>query len=174
MTAEEFFALPDELPFAQLVDGEIVVAPAPSLGHDEVVRRLVVAHHMFALAHPTAAGHLGFGGGLAVSEHSGYVPDAFWAPVGPGLTPENRHRVPPPLVVEVLSPSNRRFDLSRKWRDYLAAGVEEVWLVDPDASTVAVHRARAGAAVVLGGGDTLTTPLVPGWEVDLSALLSAR
>ena len=46
----------------------------------------------------------------------------------------------PDLAVEVLSPTNQAAEMGRKVADYLAAGSRAVWVVDPDARTVAVHR----------------------------------
>jgi len=39
----------------------------------------------------------------------------------------------PDLVVEVLSPSNREYDLGLKLKKYREAGVREYWIVDPEA-----------------------------------------
>jgi Uma2 family endonuclease len=47
---------------------------------------------------------------------------------------------PPVLAVEVLSPSDQHVDVAAKVREYLSAGVKLVWIVDPDFSTVVVHR----------------------------------
>ena len=46
---------------------------------------------------------------------------------------EGVQRVPtaPELVVEVLSPSTRDYDLGTKWRVYREAGVGSYWVVDP-------------------------------------------
>jgi Uma2 family endonuclease len=53
--------------------------------------------------------------------------------------------VPAELVVEILSPSNRRAEMDAKVNEYLAAGVRVVWVVDPLAYTVTVyHEPDAG------------------------------
>jgi Uma2 family endonuclease len=54
---------------------------------------------------------------------------------------------------------------------YARFGVQEYWVVDPDADTVEIHRlgeSGYGNPKVLGSGDTLTTPLIPGLEIDLA------
>jgi Uma2 family endonuclease len=48
--------------------------------------------------------------------------------------------VPPDLVVEVLSPSNTRREVDDKLDDYERIGVQECWLVSPEAETVEVLR----------------------------------
>jgi Uma2 family endonuclease len=50
---------------------------------------------------------------------------------------------PPDLVIEILSPSNREYDRTLKRKRYLAGGVPEVWIVDPDENTLEVWRPGA-------------------------------
>ena len=44
------------------------------------------------------------------------------------------------LVVEILSPSNRKKDMIKKLEMYSDTGIEEYWEVDPESKTVAVYR----------------------------------
>jgi len=60
----------------------------------------------------------------------------------------------PDLAIEIRSPSNRAARISDKVRDYLEAGSKLVWVVDPYARSVVVHRPGADARV-LGSGDEL-------------------
>ncbi|MCY2975157.1 MAG: Uma2 family endonuclease [Planctomycetota bacterium] len=46
----------------------------------------------------------------------------------------------PRLAVEVLSPSDKLEETREKVIEYLAAGVELVWIVDPYFQTVQIHR----------------------------------
>ena len=50
--------------------------------------------------------------------------------------------VAPELIVEILSPTDRSDPVQRKLREYFAAGVRLVWVIDPAARTVQVHRDR--------------------------------
>jgi Uma2 family endonuclease len=45
----------------------------------------------------------------------------------------------PDLVIEILSPSNRRLDLKLKYDKYLQAGVKEYWVIDPVKRTLIVY-----------------------------------
>jgi Uma2 family endonuclease len=74
-------------------------------------------------------------------------------------------------VIEVLSPSTRHHDLGRKRHGYLDTGVQEVWIVDGEADRVTVHRA-GGTTSIHTDTETLTTPLIPGWTVDLAELFA--
>ena len=57
------------------------------------------------------------------------------------------------LVVEVLSPSTRAFDLSVKRDEYERGGVQAYWIVDPDVPSVTVLVRDAGGLVELARAD---------------------
>ena len=60
----------------------------------------------------------------------------------------------PDLAIEILSPSNRPYQVRAKVADYLAAGCRLVWVVDPERRSVTTYRALL-APLVLGADDTL-------------------
>lgn len=62
---------------------------------------------------------------------------------------------PPDLAIEVLSPDQNVGRFTEKIQFYLRHGVRLVWVVDPMAETVTVHRPDADP-FTLGVGDTLT------------------
>lgn len=82
----------------------------------------------------------------------------------------------PAMVVEILSPSTRKRDQQLKQRLYDRMGVREYWLVDPELNAVSVYRRDTDgsfpliASLSLAGQDTLATPLLPGWSVELERL----
>ena len=76
----------------------------------------------------------------------------------------------PTIAVEVLSPSEHAIEVSRKVRDYLGAGSKEVWLLDHENGELLV-RTKAGIRL-LHGSDRLDSPLLPGFAVNVSDLLT--
>jgi len=44
--------------------------------------------------------------------------------------------VPPELIVEIVSPTDRWKDIREKLEEYFAIGVEKVWVVDPDNQSI--------------------------------------
>jgi Uma2 family endonuclease len=73
----------------------------------------------------------------------------------------------PDLAVELLSGSNTEAEMTRKLREYFAAGVRLVWYVDPEARTVAVYTATDQCRV-LAEHDTLDGGAVlPGFALPL-------
>jgi len=93
-----------------------------------------------------------------------------------GILTEKNVQGPPALVIEVLSKNTRKRDAQTKRRLFERTGVREYWLVDPELDTVQVFRptleGRLARVVELTAedGDVLTTPLLPGCEIDLREL----
>lgn len=177
MTADEFFATTDELPHAQLIDGELVVPMGSPTGrHDDVVVTLTHLFRLHRREHPSA-GHMGINGDVTIDQGNVFQPDVYWVPEDQRIVDTGRFPAPPPLVVEVRSPSTWSDDRGRKLRGYERGGVAEVWLADTIARVVTVHRRSEGSArfdvvEVVAAGDPLTTPLIPGWKVDVAELLA--
>jgi Uma2 family endonuclease len=89
---------------------------------------------------------------------------------------------PPDLVVEVRSPSTWNRDVGVKKNLYERHGVRELWLVDDRSSSVLRYR-REGEGegessdgfddgAEIAAPDTLTSPQLPGFELELSALFA--
>ncbi|HET8524001.1 MAG TPA: Uma2 family endonuclease [Thermomicrobiales bacterium] len=79
-------------------------------------------------------------------------------------------RVPPDLVVEVVSPHDRASDIAAKVALYLSLGVRAVWVIEPRLQTVTLyevdHRPR-----ILVSGDTLDGgEIVPDFHVAVADL----
>jgi Uma2 family endonuclease len=86
------------------------------------------------------------------------------------LSPEGYLETIPELVVEVRSKNDSAPELEAKVREYLSAGVELVWVADPDAGTVAAHRPNQPAHLY-GPADTLPAdPIIPGFAVPVADL----
>lgn len=101
-----------------------------------------------------------------------FVPDlAGWRTARvPTFIHEAVVRVPPDWVCEVMSPSTRAVDRLKKLPQYLAMGVEHVWLVDPESRTLEVWSGGASPVLVSawleGGPDEIALapfdlPLAP-------------
>jgi Uma2 family endonuclease len=84
-------------------------------------------------------------------------------------TPSGSMELPPDLVAEVRSPSDRPGEIDRKVREYLNAGVTAVMTVDPELEAISVHR-RGEIDVRFHNGDTVTLPdVLPGFAVPVKA-----
>jgi Uma2 family endonuclease len=67
---------------------------------------------------------------------------------------EGHTMIAPDLAVEVLSPNDLAYEVDAKVKEFLGAGTRLVWVVNPEARTVTVHRLR-GAGTVLRENDEL-------------------
>ncbi len=83
----------------------------------------------------------------------------------------------PDLVVEVLSPGNARKEMREKYSLYEDAGVQEYWLADPEHQTILRYIRNADGIFTgsrpLTSGETLTTELLPGLEINLQEVFES-
>jgi Uma2 family endonuclease len=78
--------------------------------------------------------------------------------------------IAPDLVAEVRSPSDRRGIMQKKVADYIEAGVRLVWVVDPKARTVNVHRIREPVRVLSAADSLDGEDVVPGFRCSVASL----
>lgn len=79
-------------------------------------------------------------------------------------SPEGYLETKPDLVVEIRSKNDSVAYLNRKAEDYLAAGVNVVWIVDPETRTVSVQR-KGGETAVYRSGDMLECEFIEGFAL---------
>jgi Uma2 family endonuclease len=175
LTAEEYFALPPTEQRTQLINGEIVVTEA-SLRHQRVAAEIFFQLTTWLRAHP-GHGEAGIPVDVHLDDYNVFAPDVWWVPDA-ARPPRDAKRIvgPPALAVEVRSPSTWRYDLGTKKRVYGELGLAELWLVDTAADEVLVYRRSGPKAndfdveMEFGAGESLTTPLIPGFSLDVAAL----
>ena len=143
VSPEELFEGLDEETKAELIDGELVYHMPASAVHNRILG--LVQTVMIAVATRQGAGEV-FVDMLEMRlGRQRYVPDAsFVATAHLDRVLPTRLEGPADLVVEVLSPESVTRDRGVKMRDYAAAGVQEYWLIDPDAQQVQVYAHQAG------------------------------
>lgn len=89
-----------------------------------------------------------------------------------GEVPKGPIPVPPNLVVEVRSPSDRISQLSAKASEYLEAGVTVVVVIDPDTESAAVYR-EDEFPIRMHNGDELVLPdVLPGFAMRVADLFT--
>jgi Uma2 family endonuclease len=76
---------------------------------------------------------------------------------------------PPDIALEVISPSELAVNVNRKALDYLRAGTQEVWLLDPENGEIFVQTDTGMR--LLRGTEALDSPLLPGFSVPVTELL---
>ena len=171
LTADEFFALPDDGKLYELLAGELYVNPTPAFGHQDVAKRLFRVLDEFFEGNGLA--EVFFAPlGVVLSQHDVAEPDLLVVS-DPLQFSQRGIEGPPLLVVEILSPSNARHDRVTKAARYLQLGVEHYWIVDPRRRELVCQRAESGCwRVVAAGrhGDRVVDPSWPDLAVDLRRL----
>lgn len=126
-TIEMLDDLPDDGNRYELLEGMLLVTPAPSLTHQIVATRLTTIL-MNAVA-PTGKGHVVAIGALQRGDNTQLQPDILVFPSS--FSPDSNWRTIDGwwLAVEVMSPSSRVYDSVVKRDAYLALGVEQYWVV---------------------------------------------
>ncbi len=161
--------MPTSLDKTELVDGEVVVSPAPSFRHQEILRRLVVALSLWAEGRsprPTI--------GLAPLDIR-FAPNRILQPdlfVLFAAIPSH-HKGPldriPELCIEILS-SDRVYDRVTKRILYAAAGIAELWIAEQEGPLERWTGASLKHSEELDR--TVQTDLLPGFSLDLQRLFA--
>ena len=81
----------------------------------------------------------------------------------------------PEIVIEIVSPGSQRRDYEEKPEEYLAFGVREYWIIDAEQGQMTVVRRVGGrmSEKIVRPPQTYRTRLLPGFELDLAAVLRA-
>lgn len=139
LTYADLKHMPDDGHRYELLDGVLIVTPAPSHPHQRVVVRLIV--RLVASCPPDLEVLIApFDVVLALD--TALQPDVLVARRA-DLTRRNLPAAPV-LAVEVLSPTTRRIDLLLKRSRYESAGVASYWVIDPDVPSLTVFELRDG------------------------------
>ena len=167
VTDEMFDDIVNEDTKAELLDGVMIVHSPASIRHDTIANFLRCLLSCFA--EERDAGEA-FGPDSLVRLRPGrrFGPEIYFLLPGrmPHPTPQQFNGVPD-LILEVLSPSNRAYDLGEKRSAYREAGVPEIWLVDPRDEQILIDRKRrktyASETVATGRA---TSAVLDGFWVD--------
>lgn len=172
-TYEDYLKLPEEPGYRfEILEGLLVKEPSPSMHHQRLSREL---------------------GRRLMTFFDDYDPDGelFFAPLDVTLTISNvvqpdilfvsgtrrrevmrveRIEGSCDLVVEIMSPANRRKDRLQKMEIYRKAEIPHYWIVDPEENTLETFMLKDGSYTLVfagGPGDKFAHPDFPGLDMDL-------
>lgn len=169
----DYAALPDDGKRYEVLEGGLLVTPAPSPFHQRTSKKL--QDQLRAYFEARSLGEV-FNAPIDVvlGEHDILQPDLVVV-ARPEQISRRAIEGAPLLVVEILSPSTSRQDRGIKARRYAALGILHYWIVDPATSRVELYRAGAGGYELVGqgeGSEQLAHPDFEGLELRLSPLWS--
>jgi Uma2 family endonuclease len=181
ITYAEWLKMPRTTQPHEVIDGDLIMSPAPTFRHQWILGNIY-----FMLRQWTNKSGLGV---VVMSPVDVVVsrepvrtrqPDiAYLAAESSGVTSlADAEQMPaievaPDLVVELLSPDERRQSLRGKLADYAVLGVLEVWLVSPEAETIevlALNGAVYTRSEIFGRGDVVTSEVLPGLDLAVDSI----
>ena len=161
MTSAEYFAGEETMIPHNLIDGDLYRMPSPRRIHQDAVSNL---HERLKQAARAQGGDVilspmdcELADGTVLQPDLGYI-----IPERAGIYTDIV-RGPPDIVIEVISPSSRRFQRERKMAVYARFGVPEAWVVDPPNRTVTVFENQDGAwarETTVAFGETIPSRIV--------------
>ncbi len=156
----------------ELFDGELVVTTSPVPLHQRLTIRVVFRFRPIV----EASGGEVFAApiGVLFAPAAVAVPDVVYVSRERlGIVGEKAVEGAPDLILEILSPSTRRRDQTRKKALYERYGVPEYWIVDPRFRTVSAFALREGR---YGGlpeaAGVVHSTVVPGFSLDPAVLFA--
>jgi len=172
-TLDEVLALPDDGNRYELVHGDLVVTPAPTLGHQRVVGRLYARLFDYLTANPGIAEVLLSPADITFGGQELVQPDVFVVPLDQLGHGWERIRTLL-LAIEVVSPSSSRHDRVTKRTFYQKHGVKTYWVVDTDARLVEVwHPEDRRPEIVTDVLRWRVADDAPELAIDLTAVFAA-
>ncbi len=171
LSIDEFEKLPEPEQGGgyELDEGEPVYVSPNSLEQAEIIQRIYASLKLWAQ-----------------TDNQGLVAADTWFQLAPGvvrapdvayvprdrisnLDPKHALKLLPALAVEVLSPLNTAREVSRKIQQYRDAGIDLIWVIDPEKGEVDIYSSLP--LRTLRQGDTLREDTVlPGLAVPLSLI----
>lgn len=176
LTWEDIKDLPETAGRTEIVDGELVLSPAPSSRHQEIATALGALIYPFVKRN-----RLGrfFSSPVHVilAPRVNYEPDLCFVAAeraelleGPALVG------PPDLAIEILSESNPAHDKVTKLRHYEQYGVREYWIADPQAEHITVYsldtRGRYEKLGDFAPGQPTSSRILDGLKLDPADVFS--
>lgn len=175
MTAEDLLTLDLPNKSTELVRGRLIVREPPSTYHGRVQSTLNVLVGSYVLRHQLGA-VFGQDTGFKIASEPDTVraPDLAFvkrdrvAQIGP----RGYAALAPDLVAEILSPDDRPGEVLKKVGEWLDAGVNLVWVIDPDRRVASVYRSDGSVTAVAADGDLDGENVLPAFLCRLSEVFA--
>ena len=171
-TYEDYRHTPDDKRY-ELLDGELIMAPAPRIAHQRTSRK--IGNPLDAFVDENDLGEVFYAPCDVVLSNTDVVqPDLlFVSKERSYIINEDNIRGAPDLVIEILSPSTAQRDRTLKRTLYALHGVPEYWQADTDAKIAMVLTLDNGeykVAGIYGEGQTLVSPLLQEFTLEIDKI----
>ena len=183
LTFEAYLALPETKQRYDIVDGVLIMAPAPTPDHQWLAQKIFLP--LLQFIEELSLGVVLMAPVDLLIQRTPLrtrQPDLlFLNAERTGIRGRDQLRglqfleVPPDLVVEVLSPSNTRREIEDKLDDYRRIGVTECWLVSPEAETIeviALSTRESESTEIFGINGSLQSQVLGDFTLSLRAIFT--
>ncbi|HDL18575.1 MAG TPA: Uma2 family endonuclease [Bacteroidetes bacterium] len=138
-TYRDYLDLPDDRNRYEILEGELIMGPAPITIHQRISRKIEIQLAYFVEKH-----NLGeiFDAPFDVifGETNVIQPDLlFISNENKKILTEKNIQGAPDLIIEILSPATAYYDLIEKKEIYEKFGVQEYWIVDPKRQWIEIY-----------------------------------
>lgn len=175
-TVEDYLSMPEGGPRYELIEGELLMAPAPNRYHQEIsgniefILRTYLKKHRIGKLYDAPFD-------VYLDEINVVQPDIlFVSNKKAGVLTDAGAEGAPDLVIEILSPSTMRRDRESKRKVYARTGVEELWLIDPEKRRIEIFELQENARAprrIIRAEETFTVPRFPGLEISAAEIFAA-
>lgn len=165
----DYMKLPDDGPRYELIEGELLMAPAPNRYHQEILGNLYFL--LTSYLKQNRIGKLDVAPfDVIFDEHNVLQPDIiFFSNARAAALTTAGASGAPDLAIEILSPGAEERDRVLKRKIFARTGVEELWLVLPDKRRIEIYRLQENpdrAAQNVAATERFSSKLFPGLTID--------
>lgn len=174
-TYEDYLLLPADKRY-ELIEGDLMMVPAPNVKHQRLIGSLYIRLRQFV--EDNNLGEIFVAPcDVVLSRYDVVQPDLiFIANDRQNIITEQNIQGAPDLVIEILS-SDKERDAVIKKKLYAKYGINEYWLVEPDAQTVEVMELDEKGyrtVALFSATDILTSAALSSLRLDLTKIFAAH
>ncbi len=171
-TVDDYMQLDEGAPF-QLINNELIMSPSPTSNHQFIVARITKVMLIF-LEDNDLGGYAAGTVDVVFDTGNVFQPDFVYVAEGRRSKIVKKHiEGTPDMAIEILSPSNARYDLRQKKDIYEKYGVKEYIIFDPGAKTADLYALKDGSYYLhqkAQKDELLNSIILPGFAFDLNYL----
>jgi Uma2 family endonuclease len=171
-TDEEIMSLPDNGYSHEIVDGKLVMSPKNNPLHGRVCVKISTRISNFV--EPRNLGWVfDSNTGFWMVNRNLRAPDVSFVATArlPNESEHGFYEGAPDLIVEVLSPTNRRREMDERLRDFFESGTKLAWIINSDQRFAEVCRSLTDRRIIGPGGVLEGEDVIPGFQLPLSDIL---
>ena len=154
----------------EIIDGERYDMTPTSFEHGDLEGKF----YKLLTKHLEAKGHIAVGEvGVLISKKPLKIRAADVVYISKGKSPERPTgilKIPPDLIIEIISETNTAWEITDKVKDYLLIGVERIILIEPKTRTASMYQKGKKEAILYDYEDEIA--ILEGLTLQLKDLLT--